>query len=96
MNMKAGGYTSGPWSASADNDVHVEGDERKIVAWCAEPNSTANALLIAAAPNMLAVLLKVQSNMRELMGDERANWKLISEDLAKGVHAAIAKATRSA
>jgi hypothetical protein len=94
--MKAGATPSDPWSVSADNDVHLKGDARKIVAWCAEPNSGDNARLIAAAPNMLAVLLEIQSNLRELIGDERSNSKLISEDLAEDIRATIAKATRAA
>jgi hypothetical protein len=98
QNVKKDGHTLGPWCVSADADVHVAGDEGKIIAWCAEPNSLQNARLIAAAPGMLNALLEIQSAISFLIRDDRSPdghspSALSRKDLAKKINAAIAKAT---
>jgi len=83
---------------SADADVHVAGDEGKIIAWCAEPDSLQNANLIAAAPSMLNALLEIQNAILFLIRDDRSpdgrSYAALSrKDLCEKINATIARAT---
>jgi hypothetical protein len=96
QNVREGAHTPGPWRVSADGDVYVEGDERKIVAWCAEPSTMRNACVIAAAPDMLTVLREMQRTLQHLIRGNCTPSTLIYKDLVEKVCAAIAKADGAA
>lgn len=98
-------HTPGPWEAciSSNSDTYMIFGPRNedIVAhvpeFMAMPIVTANANLIAAAPDMLAALQSVDREIEALIGE--AQWYASGNqaaNLCRKVRAAIAKATGAA
>lgn len=96
--MKPKKFTPGPWVMKYHGNGVVEvldGDDLPIVNWVGFDDSTktletrkANALLIAAAPDLLEILKTVLRQLERLRNcNNHAPWQLIEE-----VSAAIAKA----
>lgn len=81
-------HTSGPWSATGYNIDAIQGRIARIEPGATDAERTANAALIAAAPELLHACKMALLDQYDPK-DVPDGW-----DVAEGLDAAIAKATK--
>ena len=95
-------YTTGPWRLSSGDETEIFSGARPVArAHCGGltsvklPEAEANARLIAAAPELLAVLqdLTITARTFRNVPKEDQYWTICDDDSLDAAFAAIAKAT---
>lgn len=102
--MREGEHTQGPWAASTDGVgwlITTDADPAYIavveIPRCPskQPQAHANARLIAAAPDLLAMCLRLLANYRAIRDDELVPDSLNEDQDWIDLEAAIDKATKT-
>lgn len=93
-------HTPGPWFAGDSLTVWTKNDMSCVAKVAgptdSDPESAANAHLIAAAPELLEALQSVEQIYAAWESDERASWaqlSLLLKDAMPQIRVAITKAT---